>query len=261
MSQSIQLTGGLSVEGSPEVFRYLSGLEINPEAVLLVSRMNLSEGSERKTIMDFAQLAEEEGFSTRECQVGPFVALEIVRAGEAGQADGPVMATRGLTVLGGDFILVVVMLTLDGGDAGTPLLWEHMVSSLHVEPSGWTLGRIVTYVALALGLLVLLLFTRRMQLARRVPRQIWDKASGSNASTEGWGRTVIASTPGSSPPSPSTATPVAARTLPSSPARTLPARPVPEKPSAAPAQEEPVAPRRGGLTSTLPASGRWSPSV
>lgn len=213
--------------------------------------MNLADGSRLETIEDLEryaltnmnmadrsieELAEMQGFTVNRRTVGELVALEIIRAGEPDGLGEKEPAYRALTVLGGDFLFVVVMMNLDGGDAGTPLLWDHMLGSLQVEASGWTLGKTLALVGIALAILVIFLFSRRTFFARTGPRNIWEVPDSAAGSTEGWGRNGSLTGPGeSSSAQPLTAVATSpARTLPSSPPRTLPSSPERTLPSSPP---------------------------
>ena len=276
--QRIKLTEGLSVEGSPEVLACVAGLEISPDAVLLVTRMELKSGSEIGTVAEMQQYllrsmsltqrqfdehGKRDGIHIRNTRVGDFDAIEIIHTGDnTDKVDGK-PSRRVLSVLGGDFLLVVALINLDGGDAGTPLVWKSVIASLQVDAPGVIAVRAVLYGGLGFFLLLIVLFVRRLHGSAK-PKTSWvdRNSSGSALSMEGWGNGMslddapaMASLRASAPADPVPAMagapasgpalgqdnggmpPGLSRTLPSSPLREIPnslptpARPPPGSPS------------------------------
>jgi len=201
--QRIKLTEGLTVEGSPEVLACVAGLEISPDAVLLVTRMNLKSGSEIGTVAEMQQYllrsmsltqrqfdehGKRDGIHIRNTRVGDYDAIEIIHTGDnTDKVDGK-PSRRVLSVLGGDFLLVVALINLDGGDAGTPLVWKSVIASLQIDAPGVVAVRAVLYGGLGFFLLLIILFVRRLHGSSK-PKTSWvdRNSSGSALSMEGWG--------------------------------------------------------------------------
>ena len=218
------MTGGLSVEGSPEIFVYIKGTKLTPQSILFVSRINLADGSEMTSVRDlhrytlrnmsltqeeFDELLGEGGVEMKEHKIGAFEALEMNHSGTGGPLGVEQPATHAMTVLGGDFIVVVMLMTMDGESAEETYAWESIVASLDVDPTAALIRKILLYGGIALVALIMLLFVKRVRRGSALSAQATRRGSYDNGiASEGWGRKVAPPTdlPGAGT-SPTTARP------------------------------------------------------
>jgi hypothetical protein len=255
----VPLTDGLSVDGAPQAAAFLSGERGDPDAMALVVRAELADDFPVRTVRDLKgwvlrnlkvsesqldRLVRAGDVTLLHRRIGGLEALELIRA--RGAASGR-RTTRALALPGGDHVLILALVTLDGMDLAADTDWRYMVSSLQVDQPGTLASQSLLYGGFALGALVLLVVVMRwlgaVRRVRTCSRPWTPEARDDTHFTE-----FVAVTQ----PAPEQVVATRADS-------DMSVRPdvVFRQPDARPAVAEAAAPG-GGLVPTLPPSGRWS---
>ncbi len=229
--------GNLPIDGMPEVTVFIAGLETEPRGTIMVSRVDVKSGHEIESVedlgMDQIQLLQSrmgEGFSFKKRKVGEYDAVEIMMEADA---TGEEHTVRILSIACGEFIVVVMMQTLDGEFPAAQTDWNRMVESVKIDKG---LPKVVLYGAIALGVTLLLIVLMKVAGGGGSTRQ---PLSYNQFEMDAYG--ASSSNVGYTSPYAETG------------AQQTAAAPPPPPPS--PVGNDGAGP---GLVSTLPPSGRWS---
>ncbi len=179
----MRLTHGLSVAGVPDVHVFYAGLQASPDALLVAARIGLADPrqlhsrlDQQRYAMDNLRISEQEfdsivaegGVDLQPKRVGDYDALQMAHEGSGG-ALGLLSEprTRALTVVGSDFLVVVVLLVLDEGAVPVERTWQHVMRSIEIDPRGALVRSMLLYGTVGLVVLILFVFLLRVRAQRK----------------------------------------------------------------------------------------------
>ncbi len=207
-SDGLDFTAGLSIEREPELHVFRKGRERRPDALLFVMRVRLVDRTGMATTRDlqrymldrlhvsdddFEQLVASDAVTLTPRIHDGYDALHMSHGGVRGPMelmDEP--ATRALTVLGEDTLLVVLLHVTDDEAVPVESAWQAVAGSLVVDPPGAFARSALLYGGFSLVGLILCVLLLRLLGRRRLARDpVWN--GGQLASGESsWGHSVLA---------------------------------------------------------------------
>lgn len=240
---SLDLVGRVAPPQAMQRSLFVSGEVANPEAMLLVARIEVNEGTfassrrrhrymlDRLHLSDnhFDSLVVDGTVELRATEAGGHEALEMKHAGAEGPLGLEEPAGAALLVDGGTHVLVVVLMVRDTDIHPLEETWASVRGSLDIAPPAAFARSALLYGGVGLVVLLLLVLLLRFVASRRKPPAPgWDVGGRVSLTSEGWGG-LRPNTPAMQP------------VMPVEPASGMPPhleQPVPQ-PRTAPAAEEP----------------------